>query len=381
MPGMMTSRRRGRGRRRRRRKPPRSQARSKAHESLRRPLCGAGRHHLQQRQAGSAGRLPARRAARGRRLGGLLPVRRQAAPAGAGGDAARAGPAGRRAARMAVRGKLSGRGRSGRDHRAVAPGRAARGHGRAGRMGGAAPAAAARPAARGAARAAGRALAAPRRARAAGAVQADHGRVPRGRVAAAGHAGAGRGGRARRQARGRAHGRLHGHLAPPRCRPLPSADRAGRCRHGGGRGRPRQHPARRPALSLLPRPSAAGPGGGLRHRARRPGALAGGMEVGWHPRPAGAPGRRHMAVVARRGTDHRALSRAGRSRRHAAGRHRARRRDRDLAGPPRAAVRLAPAAHRPQDARCQAAARGTGHPDGLRPARMAGRGLARPPAG
>jgi hypothetical protein len=134
----------------------------------------------------------------------------------------------------------------------------------------------------------------------------------------------------------------------------------------------------RAALSFLPRAS-------IQHSARtvRCGAGAAGrldrrVEVGRHSRAAGQARGRGVAVVARRRAGDRALSRTRCAGRGAARRHGARWRNcgvaqgRDFAGRPRqgAALRRTAEAHRPQDARCQAAARHPGGAAGLRPPRM-----------
>ena len=93
-----------------------------------------------------------------------------------------------------------------------------------------------------------------------------------------------------------------------------------------------------------------------------------GMEVGRHPRAADPSRRPDLPLVARRGADHRALSRDRRRRRAAARRHRPRRRDPPVDRRVAAALRPAPAADRPEDDREEAPRRGPGGPRRVRPA-------------
>nr|GEU28416.1 hypothetical protein [Tanacetum cinerariifolium] len=138
-----------------------------------------------------------------------------------------------------------------------------------------------------------------RYARALPADQADRRRLPGGRLAPAGHARAQRHCRPRQQADRPAPDGLDRRQRASHGRRLPAADR-------GTHGR-RARAARRPAVPVLsgaPARTRAGVAG-------RPVAVAGGMEVRRHARPAGQPRRQNLAVVARRRLDHRALSRAG----------------------------------------------------------------------
>ncbi len=111
-----------------------------------------------------------------------------------------------------------------------------------------------------------------------------------------------------------------------------------------------------PPLSVLPRPSAGGPGRNL-GRSRR---LAGRVEMGRHPRPADPPRRRDLPVEPRRGTDHAAFPGIRAASGFPAGRHGDRRRDPRLGsrGGPAPALRPAAEADRPQDRAEEAARRG-----------------------
>jgi hypothetical protein len=84
----------------------------------------------------------------------------------------------------------------------------------------------------------------------------------------------------------------------------------------------RSHRRPVPPLPVLPRlPDRRGArDAGPRHR------LAGGAQMGRHPRPADPAGRRTLALVAGRGADHRPLPRTGATARFPAPRHRDRRR-------------------------------------------------------
>ncbi len=155
---------------------------------------------------------------------------------------------------------------------------------------------------------------------------------------------------------------------------LSRADRA-----GGRRRRPLA------ALSLLSRLAARAGAAGPR-RARR---VARRMEVGRHPRPADPAPRRDLPLVARRGADHRALSRDRRGGGPAARRRGARWRGAGLGRGRRAAVRRAADADRPRAPERQGAGRGAGRLSRLRsaggerrgPARAAARRAPPPPRG
>ena len=261
------------------------------------------------------------RAGRRRGLGGVLPGRRQAAPGGAHGAAARRWPA----AQAGIDDWLFDE-----CYQAVgdlaetiahvlppADGAARRGPGRLGR---AAPAAAARPAARRAGRRAGR--------------MRGTSSTPPGRFLLVKLIGGGfRVGVSKllvQRALAEAAG-LDAKLVAQRlmgytdARATPSAARYQRAAsRSAGRG----GDAGRPALPVLPG-ARAGPAPRRCDSAGPARRLAGGMEVRRHPRPAraSAPGQ-VLDLVARRGTGDRALPRGGGAGAAPARRHRARRRDR-----------------------------------------------------
>ena len=229
-----------------------------------------------------------RAAPAGRRLGGVLPGRRQAAPAGADQAAARcwrrrppACPNGcsTRATRPSATWPRPSRCCCRRRPSTHDLGLA--------RLDRAAPAAAAQDAARGARRRAARAVARSSRPdERLRVLQAHHRRLPRRRVAAAGHAGAGGGRRHRRQARRAAADGLHRTSAAS---PTPRDYAALIAPESDRRARPADQ---RPALSVLPGASVQLPLeqfdallGAARRLDRR-------MEVGRHPRAAGQARRR-----------------------------------------------------------------------------------------
>ena len=150
---------------------------------------------------------------------------------------------------------------------------------------------------------AARAVAPAGRRRAPGLLQADHRRLSRRRVAAAGHAGAGGGRRRRRQARGAAADGLHARQRRSRRRRLRRADRAAKAPPSSTR-----RPAASPTPSFLRIRSTCRSRSSTQRSVRRR-RLAGRMEVGRHPRPAGQARRPGVALVARRRAGDRPLSR------------------------------------------------------------------------
>ena len=257
-------------------------------------LCRTGRQHRHRGQAGSAATLSGRRRPGRRRLGGVLPGRRQTPADRAHRRAACRGPAPGRPARLAVRHLLPGGGRSGRDHcpglAAATPPQCAGPVGLADR----APAAAARRSPGRPGRRAGRLVGRAECRRALLAHQADRRRLPGRRQPPAGAACAGTPRRPGRQAAGPAHDGLGGQAPPAQRQPPASA--AGAAATASGRCACAAH---RPALSLLPG-ACAGPARRRAGRPSRPAAgLAGRMEVRRHPRPIGLRCRRPVAVVAR----------------------------------------------------------------------------------
>ncbi len=121
---------------------------------------------------------------------------------------------------------------------------------------------------------------------------------------------------------------------------------------------------RRPALPVLPGLSA-----GIAARVAGRGCrLAGGMEVGRHPRAAHPPRGAHVRLDAGRGARHRPISRTDRPGPEAARGHRARWRDPPLARRRAIALRPAPAPDRPEGARQGDPPRGARRPRRLRPA-------------
>ncbi|CAA9320919.1 MAG: DNA_ligase_IV_Ku-like, partial [uncultured Gemmatimonadetes bacterium] len=328
-------------------------------EGVRRAVCRAGRDHAHQRKGGGAGALLRVGGARGRGVGGALPDRAAAQEAGARAAAGGVGDGDGRRPRVALRRVPRGRGRPGRDHHpapAAAVGRARR-PAAPPLGGGAAPPVAPRGrggAAGGDACRVGRA----QRARGVRVEQADHGRLPRGRVAEPGGA---RAGPRRRGGRARGGAPPDGRVGPDRGLLRPPLRR----RH-----------ARRgcqPAVPVLPGLRAGGGAGGP----GRGGRVAGGVEVGRHPRADDPPPRQRLPVVARRGADHRALPRAGARRRPPARRHGAGRRDPALGRWASAPVRAAPAADRAQGAGAQDPGRGPRGAPCLRPLGDRRRGRAR----
>ena len=227
----------------------------------------------------------------------------------------------------------------------ILPPAAARRRSRPGRLDRGLPAAAARAIARAAGRGDRRLLGRTRFDRPLPAQQADRRRIPGRRQQAAGAARAGRTCRARCQAGGAADDGLHRQAGAPGCRGLRAA---GGCRR---RIRPQATGGRqRPAVSVFPGPPARPAAGRFRRHGSARRRLADRMEIRRHPGPGGPPGRADLDLVARRGTDHRALSGGGRAGAGLARRHHRRRRDRDLEGRCAGAVCAAAAAHRPQDA-------------------------------
>ena len=109
-----------------------------------------------------------------------------------------------------------------------------------------------------------------------------------------------------------------------------------------------------------------------------PGALAGRVEMGRHPRAADSAGRRGAPVVARRGAHHAPLPGDRRGGVAAAGRHRARRRGAGVSRRPAAAVLRSAAADRPAEAGRAAGARSAGRVHGLRRARARRRATCAP---
>ena len=155
--------------------------------------------------------------------------------------------------------------------------------------------------------------------------QADHRQLPRRRVAAAGHAGAGGRRRRRRQARRAAADGLHRHRRAARApRDYLRADRA-RERRRARTSRPAASPIRSSSRIRF------NAGREFERCSAPPADWHRRMEVGRHPRAAGQARRAGVALVARRGTGHRPLSRTRGAGRGAARRHGARRRDRRLA--------------------------------------------------